>query len=394
MPTLLALLVGYLLSQFYRSFLAVIAPELAVDVGLDGRGLGMVSAAFFGAFALVQLPIGAALDRYGARRTVALPMLSAVVGAAVFSRASSPGEATAAMALIGFGCAPVFMGAMWVIGRTTSPARFALWSSLIVGIGSLGNLAAATPLAAAAAAWGWRTAMLGIAGATLVSALAIAILVRDPPHADGAVATGPRPGLGELLRIRALWPFFPLALISYPTVLAARGLWVGPYFAEVHGLSPIARGDAVMVMVVAMIVGAFAYGPIDRWLGTRKWVAVGGTVATIVGFAALALFPRMPVGAAAIAFGVIGGFGLTYSVLMAHARAFLPTALLGRGLTLLNMGFVGGTAILLPATGALHDALRAGGADVATAHAAIYGGLAVALTAALVVYLWAEDAKP
>lgn len=395
MPTVLALLAGYLLSQFYRSFLAVIAPELAVDVGLDGRGLGTVSAAFFAAFAVVQLPIGAALDRFGARRTVALPMLSAVAGAVLFARAGTPGEAILAMALIGLGCAPVFMGAMWVIGRTTSPARFALWSSLIVGVGSLGNLAAAAPLAAVAAHWGWRTAMLGIAGATLAGAVAIALLVRDPPLDRGGEGRAvDRPGFADLFRIRRLWPMLPIALLSYPTVLTVRGLWVGPYFAEVHGLAPVARGEAVSVMVMAMIVGAFAYGPIDRWLGTRKWVVVGGTAVTLAGLVALALDPHMPVGRAAAVFGVIGGFGLTYSVLIAHARAFLPTALLGRGLTFLNTGFVGGAAILLPASGALHDALRGAGADAATAHAAIYAALAAALAVALLVYLLADDAGP
>jgi MFS family permease len=70
-PTLVVLVFGYLLSQFYRSFLAVIAPELAADVHLGPAELGMVSAAFFAAFALVQLPIGASLDRFGAGRTVA-----------------------------------------------------------------------------------------------------------------------------------------------------------------------------------------------------------------------------------------------------------------------------------------------------------------------------------
>ncbi|WP_165498276.1 MFS transporter [Siculibacillus lacustris] len=394
MPTLVVLVFGYLLSQFYRSFLAVIAPELALDVGLDGRGLGLVSAAFFGAFAAVQLPVGVALDRFGARRTVALPMLSAVVGAVLFSQAHAPATSIAAMVLIGLGCSPIYMGALWVIGRTTSPARFALWSSAIVGVGSLGNLAGSTPLAAAAAAWGWRATMLGIAGATLLSALAVAVVVRDPPPlATRGDADAPT-GIGAVLAIRELWPLFPIALLSYPIVLAVRGLWIGPYFAQVHGLAPVERGTAVSVMVVAMIAGAFAYGPLDRWFGTRKWVVVGGTLATIAGLAALALAPRMPVVAASLAFGVVGGFGLTYGVLMAHARAFLPPALLGRGLTLMNMALVGGAALIQPASGLFVDRLTAGGLSIAEAHGALYGAFALALGAALAVYLGSRDARP
>jgi hypothetical protein len=150
----------------------------------------------------------------------------------------------------------------------------------------------------------------------------------------------------------------------------------------------------VSVMVFAMITGAFAYGPLDRWFGTRKWVVVGGTVVTIGGLAALALMPSMGVGAASAAFGVIGGFGLTYGVLMAHARAFLPAALLGRGLTLMNMFMIGGAAILQPLSGFGMRRLTETGVAAAEAHATLYGTFALALAATLVVYLLAKDAKP
>ncbi|MDK9695717.1 MAG: MFS transporter [Siculibacillus sp.] len=394
MPTLVVLVFGYLLSQFYRSFLAVIAPELATDVHLGPAELGIVSAAFFAAFALVQLPIGASLDRFGARRTVAIPMLSAVVGAAVFALAREPWHSVAGMALIGFGCAPIYMGALWVIGRTTTPARFALWSSAIVGVGSLGNLAAATPLAAAAAGFGWRATMLGIAAATLLSAFFVFLVVKEPPPADHSAAGGPKPGIAAVLRIRELWPLYPIALVSYPIVVAIRGLWVGPYFSQVHGLAPVDRGNAVSVMVFAMIAGAFVYGPLDRWFGTRKWVVTGGTVITIAGLAALAFAPAMPVVPASLMFGVIGGFGLTYGVLMAHSRAFLPTPVLGRGLTLMNMFIIGGAAILQPLSGAFMEAMANAGASPAAAHGALYGAFAVALTATLAVYLLSRDAVP
>lgn len=394
MSTLAVLIFGYLLSQFYRSFLAVIAPELARDVQLDAAWLGTVSAAFFLAFAALQLPIGASLDRFGARRTVAIPMLSAVFGALVFAAASQPWHSVVGMTLIGFGCAPIYMGALFVIGRTTAPARFALFSSAIVGIGSLGNLAAATPLAAAAAAWGWRATMVGIAVATLVSAIAVLLVVKDPPPLDRHETNGEAPSLAAVFAIRELWPLFPIALLSYPIVVAVRGLWVGPYFAQVHGLDPVARGNAVSVMVFAMIAGAFAYGPLDRWLGTRKWVVVFGTVGTIGALAALALAPHMGVSSASAMFAIVGGVGMTYGVLMAHARAFLPTPLLGRGLTLMNMCLIGGAGILQPLSGLWMRAMTNAGMAPAEAHATLYGGFAVALTISLAVYLVSRDAKP
>ncbi len=395
MPTLVVLVFGYLLSQFYRSFLAIIAPELATDVGLDAAWLGVVSAAFFAAFAAVQIPVGASLDRFGARRTVAGPMLLAMIGSIVFATSHTPWVSVAGMALIGFGCAPIFMGALWVIGRTSTPARFALFSSVIVGIGSLGNLAAATPLAAVAQAWGWRATMLAIAAATLLAAALVFFVVRDPPPLIEKTETRERaPGLADVLKIRQLWPLYPIALLSYPIVVAVRGLWVGPYFSDVHHLAPVERGNAVSVMVFAMIFASFAYGPLDRWFRTRKWVVVAGTVLTIAGLAALALIPTMGVGPASLAFGAIGGFGMTYGVLMAHTRAFLPAPLLGRGLTLMNMALIGGAAVIQPLSGAFMKHLAAQGLSPAAAHASLYGVFALGLGLTLVLYLFSEDARP
>ena len=51
MPAFLALLFAYVLSQFYRAFLAVVASDLSHDLGLGPAELGMVSAVWFVAFA-------------------------------------------------------------------------------------------------------------------------------------------------------------------------------------------------------------------------------------------------------------------------------------------------------------------------------------------------------
>ena len=70
MPAFIIFLIGYVLSQFYRSFLAVIAPELSAELHLTPQDLGNILACWFAAFAVVQFPVGAALDKHGPRRTL------------------------------------------------------------------------------------------------------------------------------------------------------------------------------------------------------------------------------------------------------------------------------------------------------------------------------------
>jgi Na+/melibiose symporter-like transporter len=233
--------------------------------------------------------------------------------------------------------------------------------------------------------------MLGMAAATALSALSVLLVIRDPERITTHGSRGLFGGIGEILKIRTLWPLLPITGVSYAVILAERGLWAGPFFSSVYGLDPVARGNALLVMAAAMSAGAMAYGPLDRLLGTRKWVVFGGVLATALCFALLAL-PGLPLAAAVILMGLAGGFGMSYGVLMAHGRSFVPDHLLGRGITLLNVLFIGGAGLLQPLSGALMTALQ----DSPPRHAyatlhLIFAGL-LALT--LAIYAFARDNPP
>ena len=58
-----ALVAAYVLSQFYRAFLAVLAPVLGTEIGATPEDLAAASGLWFLAFAAMQIPVGAALDR-------------------------------------------------------------------------------------------------------------------------------------------------------------------------------------------------------------------------------------------------------------------------------------------------------------------------------------------
>lgn len=391
MRIFLTFLAAYVLSQFYRSFLAVIAPELAHELLLDPQALGNLQAFWILGFVATQFPVGWALDTIGPRRTVSLQMLSAVAGALLFATAHGGATLNVAMLLIGAGCGSIYMGAIYLFGRIAPPQRFALLCSWLLGLGTAGNLLAASPLAWVAQSIGWRGAMAGMALATALSALSVLLLVRDPLRITSHGARGLFGGVGDILKIRNLWPLLPITAVSYAVVLAERGLWAGPYFSSVFGLEPVARGNALLVMAAAMSVGAMAYGPLDRLLGTRKWVVFGGVAITALCFAALAI-PGLSLAAAIVIMGLLGGFGMTYGVLMAHGRSFVPDHLLGRGITLLNVLFIGGAGVLQPLSGALMK--RLAGKPPEQAHATLHLIFAALLAMSLVVYLFARDNPP
>jgi MFS family permease len=389
----LVFLLAYTLSQFFRSFLAVIAPELSVELGLSPGDLGVMSATWFAAFAIAQFPVGWALDRFGPRRTASLGMLAAVAGSLVCARAQGLSGGMIAMGLIGLGCAPIYMGALYIFGRVFAADRFALLASWMLAFGSGGSLLATTPLAFVAEQVGWRSAFIGIAGITAASSALIALLIKDPPRVVKPVAG--RSGWDEfrdLLSIRALWPLLPLVAISYAVVIAERGVWVGTYLAEVYGLAPVPRGNAVFLIAAATIAGTFVIGALDRHVGRKTLVAIGSGVACAL-FVALWIWPTLPLPMAVGAVALIGAFGTTYAVLMAHGRTFLPDHLLGRGITLMNFTFMTGTAIVQLISGRVVDALKAAGHSSADVFATLHLGFGIALLLATLVYLTARETR-
>lgn len=389
-------LLAYVMSQFYRAFLAVIAPDLARDLGLSATDLGAISAAWFITFALFQFPVGLALDRLGPRRTVALTMIAASAGAALLGQAHSTLACIGAMGLIGIGCAPVYMGALYVFGRTSPPRRFALLASWLTGLGLLGNLAAATPLAYAARTLGWRSSFLVVAAFTLVSAALVAIFIKDPPRAaqpKSAESKGLLHELAGILSMRALWPMLPMMLVSYAIVVAERGLWIGPYLADVWGLGAIERGNVALVMGAAMSLGALAYGPLEMWLGTAKWVVLAGGIVTAAALGVLALAPVPSLATATVLLAVIGAAGISYAVLLAHARPFFPEHLLGRGMTFVNFVFIGGAGLLQPISGRYVDVLKAQGLPAADVYAHLHLAFAITLALATAIYAFSSEKR-
>ena len=396
MTTFLVLLTGYILSQFYRSFLAVVAPELSAELHLSATDLGYISAAWFAAFAIAQFVVGGSLDKIGPKRTVSILMLAGVAGALLFSRAQSSGDAIVAMALIGVGCSPSLMGALYVFARNHTPERFALLSSAMIGLGSIGNLLGGTPLALAQQSFGWRSVFVGLAVLSLMSALLAAAFVRDPPalpdhkqSLDESAAAGMR----EIVSIPGLWPIWPLMAVGYGVLIAERGVWVGPYLSEIHGLAPVARGHIIFLMALAITAGAFAYGPIESCLRERRKPVLVGSAIASAGLIALWVTPQPSLAMATTVLCVFGFAGMTYGVIMAHIRRFLPEHVLGRGMSFANFLCMGGAGLLQIFSGAYVDQLRASGLAAHFVYARLHLALAMVLAAATLIYFWSSEKK-
>lgn len=387
-----ALILAYVLSQFYRAFLAVLAPILAVDLNASAEALAQASGWWFLTFALMQIPVGWALDHIGPRFTTAVLLAVGAAGSAIFASATAPLHITLAMVLIGIGCSSVLMASYYIFARTYSAAVFGTLAGMVVGIGSLGNIGASLPLSWAVEAWGWRGTVWGLAAITLTAALAILVLVRDPARVEG----GAKGSIIDLLRMPALWPILLMMAACYAPPAGIRGLWAGPWYADVFGADAARIGLVTLVMGLAMVAGNFAYGPLDRVFGTRKWLIFGGNALMLACLLGLYANVANDTWLTIALLAGVGFFGASFPMVMAHGRAFLPPHLTGRGVTLINLFGIGGAGVMQIITGRIHTALTPSGTLTNTAlpsapYAALFLFYAALVVIGLAIYLMSKD---
>ncbi len=387
MRELAILCAAYSISLFYRGMISVIAPEISADLSLDEGRLGLLASSFFISFAVAQVPSGIALDRFGGRLTIACFMWFAVFGAGLFSIATDYHQALLGQVLIGIGCAPAFTGVMLFIGRRFSSQRFAYVTALIIAIGSLGDLLGTTPLAILAEWLGWRSSLQLIMLVTaLIACLSLCGLVSDRPNATDETLSGMLRGMARICSIRSLWPVVPMFLASYAVLMAIRGLWSGPYLADVFAAGAAERGFILMTMSVAMAGGTFLLGLVDRRLQQTKRVVLCSSVLAILPLVALAYYPAKGPLFAMWTFIFIGLFGFNYPLLMSHSRTFLAPEYYGRGMAVLTAISMFGVAIVQGGSGCLLE--WAGSAQLSSAeqYRMLFMLLAGVLTSAALMY--------
>ena len=393
---------AYVASHFFRASNVTIGLDLMRDLAIGPEALGALTGAFFFGFAAMQIPCGFFFDHFGPRRTVTGMLVLATVGITIFTLAPNWPILLTGRVLMGAGFGAMLIGSMVVISRWFPPDRFSTLTAMVLSIGLLGNLAATTPLAWAAQAAGWRTVFGAVAVFTALATIAVWLVVRDAPPGHPFLARSPEPprqmlqGLLEVLHNPRLRPILALNFTNYACTFTVQGLWGGPFLREVYGLSPIEAGNVLLSAVVAYQFGMLAFGPLDRLLDTRKWIAIGGSTVIICILASLAIASHPPIFVPVGAMVGIGFLSASSTMVMTHGRGIFPDRLIGRGIATINTAVMLGVACMQTLSGIIIGAFEplADGARSETAYRALFGVLTAVLITAVAIYSRSQDVRP
>ncbi|MEK9278975.1 MFS transporter [Bradyrhizobium sp. ISRA442] len=364
---LLALACGHMLSTLLRTIPAVSLDLMAADFRMEPQALASLTSVYPFAFAAAQIPVGAAMDRFGVRPVSLSLLAGTVVGAIASGFATGPESFAVGQVLLGVATSGMLMCPMTLAAKQLSAARFGLWSGAILSIGNIGMLLSSSPLAFVVDNYGWRAGFWISAAAGVAVALAVFALVPNQPaeHKDDS---SPLAQMIAVLRLGFSHPLrglIALALVSLATSLVLRGLWGGPWLMQVKGLSRVEAGNQLGAFTIAMIIGPLLIGMIDRKLNRRRELVAGSHLTGALLLALMALgaphyavsmllgVAVMPPQYDLVLFVLIGLATSAQPLLFGMSRQLVDAQVAGKALAAINLAFFLGAALMQSTTGAV-----------------------------------------
>jgi MFS family permease len=348
------------LLQLDGTLITVALPSVAHGLGVSSASTAIVLSAYFGAYAILLLPGGELVDRFGARRLALIGLGLFAVGAGLGAVASSMGALVATRVVQGAGAGLVSPAALAGAVSGFPPERrgsaLGIWGASAGISNLLGPL-----LGGVLTVWlGWRADWWALVPLALIAAAAIAREVPPTLHAGEA-------GLRESRINHVVLAATLVAGLTFAVMIGCFYL-ASQYLQRAAGFS--ALGASAALVIVALLVGVAA--PVAGHLVDEhgeRMPAVLGFVLAAGGLAVLAI-PGLPLASVVTILPLIPvglGLGMLFVPTSRAALNATPPASHGRTSAILSVGRLLGAGVGAGVAGLL----LAGGTDAATVHGAM-----------------------
>jgi MFS transporter, ACS family, D-galactonate transporter len=292
----IAVLLGasVLFNYFDRLALSVAGPQLTIDLHLDAFDLGVLFSAFSWSYAVLQVPSGMILDRFGVRRVGRIGILLWGIASAITAMAGSYGGILMARLLLGAAEAPSFPLNSKAVGHWFPRSERSTATSMFDGMAKFSQVIGVPLVALALVSLGWRGAFWTTAGLSFAFLVVFWMFYRDPSEdarlsraehdyilSGGATAEGRSGGgslamLGYLLGRRKVWGLtLGFACYGYSNSMFAS--WLPIYFVQTQNVGILKSASFTMLPWFIATIAQFVIG---GWL--VDWLIQRGHDETLV----------------------------------------------------------------------------------------------------------------
>ena len=375
------LAIAYFFVYFHRTTGGAISQTLQDEFAVGSASIALLASAYLYAYTLMQIPSGILTDKLGPR-TAASAFVALIAVGSVLSALAKPMDSfdlmIAGKFVIGIGAAVVYIPIMKVLAVWFRKNEFASMSGILLLVGNVGGIAAATPMVILMDNLGVANTYYVLAIITAVIAALCYLVVRNFPSEKGypsieeivSEETGEpiterntdKIGTTEALKMtftsgRKFWPLAIWFFCLYGTIMLWQASQAGSFYQNCCGFDKNDAGMLLTMVGVGMVFGCPLAGTLsDKVLKSRKKVVIVGTLVYTVIWAIIWATSGMDgiadsfIVQAAINF-LFGFFGGFFVVSYAQIKELYPIAMAGTSTAALNLFPFAGGAILITIAG-------------------------------------------
>lgn len=376
----IVLAIAYFFVYFHRTTGGAISETLQDYFEVGTASVALLASAYLYAYTLMQIPSGILTDKMGPRKAATIFIFLIAVGSILSAYSATINDFNMMVAgkfIIGIGAAVVYIPIMKVLAVWFRKNEFASMSGVLLLVGNVGGIAAATPMVLMMDALGIQNTYIVLAVITAVIAILCWFIVRnhpsekDLPSLEAIVSeetgepiqesTSAKMGTVEALKAtflsgRKFWPLAIWFFMIYGTIMLWQASQAGTFYSNVYGFSSGDAGLMVTMVGVGMVFGCPLAGTLsDRVFHSRKKVIIIGTLVYTIVWAIIWLTSGMEAmnsfaiqAAINFLFGFFGGF---FVVSYAQIKELYPIAMAGTSTAALNLFPFAGGAILITVAG-------------------------------------------
>lgn len=357
-PILILVIIAYMMIAFSRGAPAIMGPGLMKELNIGAAEWGLVGLAFFWAYALVNAPAGAIMDKIGPRICVLASLLLIAAGCFFFSIAQGLGMIILGRVLVAVGSGALMMSGIKLISSWFTEKEFPFYYGLYVGIGGFGSVLATAPLNFLMNSFGWRMSFVYIAAGTALMMIVAYFVVKNQP-ADVGIPT-PNEIKNEPVTLSAnnapatekvRWLDAFQALIKQPTIWlivlfnigtnstgqVIGSMWGGVLLANVYSFDKGVIAAILTVSSFGRVFGSVIAGAIAKRIGTGGVLVSSGVLYLLTWMYMLINLQTLSVFQLQVIYTLLG-FCEMYAIvgIISTVRTLSPVALVGTAVGIVN----------------------------------------------------------
>ncbi|WP_372665025.1 MFS transporter [Amycolatopsis kentuckyensis] len=331
--------VGSFVNYVDRVNLSIAGPEMMREFHLSAAQLGVVASAFLWTYAVLQLPIGAILDRIGVRWVNRAAAILWAIASFLTASAGGLGLLLVSRLVLGFGEAPTIPAGWKAIGQWFPRSERGRATAIFDGCAKISNVLGIPVMAFLVTVFSWHAAFVFTGVLSLGYLLVWWLLYLTPKQAlelgrlspeefaylreggaddEDAPAPSSLTGLGHLLRRRKTWGL-ALGYASYTYAYYVLLTWLPGYLEKQFGVKLLAGGFYTMIPWLVAVLAQFLVGGIvlDRLIARSGDETKARRIVLVVSMlVSLSVAGAAYAGSVAVAlvFLSIGAAGLAVSV--------------------------------------------------------------------------------